>query len=326
MLVAGGDLEFGGRRIDADTVQYTSFDHNDANNLQTAVLTPGDPLYALNQLAAQVRASGIHSVSGEVVIDDRMFQPYRVPNGNLLITPMMVNENMVDVTAVPTAVGHPATVVSRPVTPALTVKSTLTTAKAGTVADVELSENGRPSCIGKTGCSATISGVIPVGYQAQLSGLDRFVGTFRVEDPSAFARTAFIQALERQGVSMTAAAVAPNPAALLPAKMGDPGTNQVASYPSAPFAQTAQLVLKVSLNQGANLSLSLFGLTKGQRTIQGALAAERSTVTNKFGVNGNEFDFPTNGSGSPDSKASPKAIAGDVDRDEQNLGGTTVSE
>ena len=60
VLVGGGDLMFGGRRIDADTVEFTDFDHNDANNLGTAILTPQDPLYALDDLARQVRAAGHH--------------------------------------------------------------------------------------------------------------------------------------------------------------------------------------------------------------------------------------------------------------------------
>ena len=82
----------------------------------------------------------------------------------------------------------------------------------------------------------------------------------------------------------------------------------MASHTSAPFAQNANLVLKVSLNLGANLDLSLFGLTKGQRTIQGALAAERQTLTQQFGVDGSLFEFPTNGSGTPDSQAAPRAL------------------
>ena len=109
VLVAGGDLTFGGRRIDADTVEYTNLDHNDANNLGAAELTPQDPLFGLDQLAAQVKASGIDTVSGDVVVDARFFEPYRVPNGNLLITPMMVNENQVDISVTPTDAGQPAT-------------------------------------------------------------------------------------------------------------------------------------------------------------------------------------------------------------------------
>lgn len=125
VLVGAGDLTFGGRRIDGNTVQYTDFDHNDANNLGTAILTPQDPLFALDELARQVRASGITSVSGDVVIDDRLFDTYRVPNGNLLITPVLLNENMVDVRATPTEAGRPAAVEHRPATAAFDVESTV---------------------------------------------------------------------------------------------------------------------------------------------------------------------------------------------------------
>jgi D-alanyl-D-alanine carboxypeptidase/D-alanyl-D-alanine-endopeptidase (penicillin-binding protein 4) len=70
----------------------------------------------------------------------------------------------------------------------------------------------------------------------------------------------------------------------------------------------ARLVLKVSLNLGANLSLSLFGLEHGQRTIEGSLRAERRALVRRFGVDGSQFRFPTNGSGTPDSQASPRAL------------------
>ena len=66
--------------------------------------------------------------------------------------------------------------------------------------------------------------------------------------------------------------------------------------------------MKVILNQGANLSLSLFGIEDGEQTIDGALAAERKTLIDNFGLNGDQFDFPTNGSGTPDSRAAPRAL------------------
>ena len=153
-----------------------------------------------------------------------------------------------------------------------------------------------------------MSGDLPVGYKAPLTGNQAFVGTFRIEDPATFARTAFIEALQRHGVTVRATAVAPNPVADLPAARR---TRQPTGWPATshlPFAQNAKLVLKVSLNLGANLDLSLFGLTKGQTTIQGALGAERQTLIADFGVNGDQFDFPTNGSGTPDSRAAPRAL------------------
>jgi PBP4 family serine-type D-alanyl-D-alanine carboxypeptidase len=305
-LVGAGDLVFGGRRIDADKVEITTFDHNDANGLGTAILSPQDPLYALDDLAAQVEAAGITSVDGDVVIDDRLFEPYRVPNGNLLISPVMLNENQVDVTVAPATAGQPATVTHRPETAAFTVDGGVTTAAAGAAATVELSDGGIIPCIGTAGCHGTLSGEIPVDYAAPLSGEPTFVRTFRVEDPDAFMRTAFIEALARHGVTVTAAAVGPNPRALLPSGSYD-ALPRVAVHQSAPYSETARLVLKVSLNLGANVALSLFGVTKGARTVDDALAAERTALTD-LGIDGDQFDFPTNGSGTPDSEASPQAL------------------
>jgi PBP4 family serine-type D-alanyl-D-alanine carboxypeptidase len=308
VLVGGGDLAFGGRRLGRDGIQYTDFDHNDANQLGTAILTKQDPLFALNALARQVRASGIRSVRGEVAVDDRLFEPYRVPNGNLLITPIMVNENMVDVTVAPTAPGRPARVTHRPATAAFGVRDRVTTAAAGTDAAVELSGSRLIECIGRPRCTGTVGGSLPVGYRAPLTELDRFVGTFRVEDPAAFARTAFVEALRRNGVRVVAPTVRSNPRGVLPRRFGYPSATRVAVHRSAPYAQVARLVNKVSLNLGANLSLSLFGLHQGKRTIRGALAAERRRLTKRFGVDPDQFRFPTNGSGTPDSRATPRAL------------------
>jgi D-alanyl-D-alanine carboxypeptidase/D-alanyl-D-alanine-endopeptidase (penicillin-binding protein 4) len=305
-LVGSGDLVFGGRRIDADTVDITTFDHNDANNLGTAILSEQDPLYALDELAAQVRGAGITAIDGDVVIDHRLFVPYRVPNGMLLISPVLLNENMVDVTVAPTEAGQPATVTHRPETAAFSVDGAVATSAAGTKPTVALVDPTTIECLGTDGCHGTVSGEIPVGYAAPLSGAPTFVGTFRVEDPDAFMRTAFIEALARNGVTVSAPAVAPNPEALLPTTPYDSAT-RVAVHQSAPYVQTARLVLKVSLNLGANLALSLFGVEQGARTIDEALAAERQALIG-LGINGDQFEFPTNGSGTPDSEAAPRAL------------------
>ena len=64
----------------------------------------------------------------------------------------------------------------------------------------------------------------------------------------------------------------------------------------------------MSHNLGANLSLMLFAQTKDARTIKAALAAERKTLTSEYGLRAGSFDFPTNGSGSPDSRATPGGL------------------
>ena len=82
----------------------------------------------------------------------------------------------------------------------------------------------------------------------------------------------------------------------------------MATYRSPPFSENAALVLKVSLDLGANLDLSLFGVTEGERTIDGALAVERQALIGDYGLDPDQFDFPTNGGGAPDSRAAPRAL------------------
>lgn len=50
------------------------------------------------------------------------------------------------------------------------------------------------------------------------------------------------------------------------------------------------------------------GLTQGATTRRAALAAERRTLTRRYGIPGTGFNFPTNGSGSPDSQATPAGL------------------
>jgi D-alanyl-D-alanine carboxypeptidase len=54
--------------------------------------------------------------------------------------------------------------------------------------------------------------------------------------------------------------------------------------------------------------LMLFGLAKGVNTMKDALGAERTTLIDQDGLDGDGFSFPTNGSGSPDSAANPLTV------------------
>jgi PBP4 family serine-type D-alanyl-D-alanine carboxypeptidase len=303
VLVAKGDLTMGGRDSGNGTVAYTDFDHCDADNLGSAILTKPDPLAGLDKLAAQVAASGISKVSGDVIIDDRLFDPFRVPNQRLLIAPIIVNDNRIDVTILPTKAGQKAIVESRPHTAAYKVTADVMTVAAGGKTAIELTPTG-PS-------AGKVSGQIAVGFIPPLPGVKTLVRTFRIDDPSAaedpaaFARTAFIEALARAGVKVTAPPVGPNPSAKLPAPESYPAGTRVAELVSAPYAQYSKLILKVSHNLGANLSLMLFGLANGTRTIKGALGVERTVLVDDSGLRSDGFDFPSNGSGSPDSRATP---------------------
>ncbi|MGI8772055.1 MAG: D-alanyl-D-alanine carboxypeptidase/D-alanyl-D-alanine endopeptidase [Acidobacteriaceae bacterium] len=302
ILVAKGDLTMGGRDNGNDTVAITDFDHNDANNLGSAILTTPDPLAGLNKLAAQVAASGITKVSGNVIIDDRLFKQFRVPNQKLLITPIIINDNRIDVTILPTKPGERARVEWRPHTAAFKVDADVMTVAKGAKTGVTLTPAGPHAGV--------VSGQIAEGYVPPLSGVKTLVQTFRIDDPAApqdpaaFARTTFIEALRRAGITVNARLVAPNPSGKLPPPNCYRRDTKVAELVSAPYAQYSKLILKVSHNLGANLSLMLFGLAHGVNTIQNALSIERDTLTDQDGLDGRGFKFPTNGSGSPDSRAS----------------------
>src|SRR5215210_3152722 len=62
VLVASGDLTMGGRTAPNGTVSYTPIDHTYANDVPGATLTPEDPLAGLDDIAGQVRESGITRV------------------------------------------------------------------------------------------------------------------------------------------------------------------------------------------------------------------------------------------------------------------------
>jgi D-alanyl-D-alanine carboxypeptidase/D-alanyl-D-alanine-endopeptidase (penicillin-binding protein 4) len=322
ILKASGDLTFGGRKKPDGTVDYTDFDHNDARGFSGAILTPEDPLTAMNDLARQVRASGITSVSGEVIIDDRLFDAFRVTNGPVLISPIQINENVVDVTLTPGgSAGRSGLLDWRPRTSAMTMQGTSQTTAANTDADILVSGddlNEAPlSCVATPGCKGTLSSreslsasaTIPLDYVAPLVGNGIYVSILRVEDPPSFARTAFIDALTRAGVSVLAPAVEPNPLAALPPTQDYPSTAQVASFTSLPYSEFAKLVLKVSLNTGANLSLMYQGIAQNVRTVDDALGTERKFLTGTLGLDGAGFNFPTNGSGTPDSEATARTTA-----------------
>jgi D-alanyl-D-alanine carboxypeptidase/D-alanyl-D-alanine-endopeptidase (penicillin-binding protein 4) len=108
---------------------------------------------------------------------------------------------------------------------------------------------------------------------------------------------------------VSAPAVQPNRTVALPPSQDYSGATQVARYTSMSYSEFAKLVLKVSLNTGANLSLMYQGLAQGVRTVGDALVTERRYLTGTLGLDGAGFNFPTNGSGTPDSQATARTTA-----------------
>ena len=301
ILVASGDMAMGGRTNADGSYAISDLDHNEANALGNAALTAPDPLAGFDGLAAQVAAAGITRISGNVAIDDRLFEPVDF-RGEFQMKPIFVNDNVVDV-----AIDSQASVDWRPKSAAFGVQSSLALGAAGSELELELDPE-LPGCIGAAGCVGNVSGSLPADFVPPLTGAFPLVRAFRIVEPSNYARTVFIEALARAGVAVDAAAVAPNPVQLLPARGSYVDATRVAELVSHPYKDHARHVMKVSYNIGADLSLMLFGLTKGANTLQTALAAEQQTLTTQFGIRAGDMHF-IDGSGGG-SVATGAAVTG----------------
>ncbi len=296
VLVASGDMSLGLREQPDGTLYYENLpevDQSYANlGLPGAVEPPGNPLSGLDQLAAMVRASGITQVSGNVVIDDRLFTPYNgFPDG--LISPIWVNENLIDVLVKPGAVGQPASIDWRPMISSYVVDNQVTTVGARKTTSVQITEPAPGKLV--------VTGQIAAGSTPTLLVRE-------VDDPSAFARTAFIEALKRAGVTVTATATGPNPVALLPPKGSYQPADEIGQHVSATLSQFATLILKVSYNRGADLMTCLAAVKVGSTDCSQGLVPEVKTITD-LGVPSTSV-FPFDGAGSDDrGRSTPAALA-----------------
>ena len=307
VLRASGDFTMGLRRLPDQTMAIGQIDHNEALAAGTATLTEGDPRRAYRELATQIAGSGVTQITGEVIIDDRLFQPFDF-RGQYQVTPAMVNENLVDVALEPSTVGQPATVLEiRPESAAFTVNSTALTVDGDGTASITV-DPFLPDCIGTPGCSGQVSGELPINGSPPFVESYPIVQNFRIVEPSNFARTVFIEELETAGITVDAATVAPNPATQLPPTSSLTDSNRVAEYVSLPFSQYARLILKVSFNLGADTTLVHFGLANGVNSLAQSLTVEKETLIETFGLLETEFQF-FDGAGGGDTAASATAVA-----------------
>lgn len=246
ILVGKGDLTMGGRTKPNGGVDFTNLDHNDANLLPGATLTPENPLAGMYRLARQVRASGVRRVSGDVIVDDRLFQTSSMED--LPVTPIVVNNNLIDLTTTPAKPGRLASVVMRP-----QVRPWKVTNKVRTVAA------GEPTRIA---VSSPSHGRIVLDGQIA-AGSDPALNVFGFRDPARYARTAFIKALRLAGVRVDANPVRADPVRRLPSKRRVTALPTVARLRSLPLAQEATYVLKVSYNRGAQTMICLLAVAAG---------------------------------------------------------------
>ena len=237
-----GDLNLSGRIQPGDTLGFTNEDHAyDADPSTQAV--PGDPLLVIRQLAAQVADHGVKRITGRVLIDVSMFhEGARELGTGVVMSPVVVNDNLVDLTIGPgTSAGAATTVAISPATAYVRFVNKATTTAAGTTPSITWSSDVTEADGSHT---VTISGRFPMGTRPILY-------SYAVPEPSRFAEVVLVQALREKGVAVTlpAAAVQKSFTSLPAAYVTE---NVVAEHVSPTMAEEVKVTLKVSQNLHAS--------------------------------------------------------------------------
>jgi D-alanyl-D-alanine carboxypeptidase/D-alanyl-D-alanine-endopeptidase (penicillin-binding protein 4) len=288
VLIASGDLTMGGRTKDQGELEFTNSDHIYATFSEDASLTSADPLSGLNDLARQVAAAGIKRVTGKILIDDRLFQRGEGSgSGPSTISPIVINDNVLDFLIEPTKAGERAKLTWRPQTAMWNVESQVETAEEGTKAQVSVRSNGR---------KIVLTGRVPAG-RAPL------VRIYEAPDPAEFARGLFIEALNRAGVATADTPHAAFADVALPPREATLKLPRVALLRSVPFAENARLILKVSHNLHASTLPYLLAAKHGERTFSAGMKREGDflksagvdidTISFGGGAGGSRADYVT---------------------------------
>lgn len=287
ILVGQGDLTMGGRQGTSDSIAYTKLDHIIANNVPGAILTPEDPLRGLNELAKQLSATGLKEISGHVLIDDRLF--VATEKRGSILSPTIVNENLLDIIINPSEVGQAAAITWRPKVEGYSVENKVKTVEKGGTVDLRITSD-------ELGKVITVEGAVPTG-QGEL------VRTFSLKNPNAFARAALIQALRAQGIAI-------NPPkgnnATLPAQSELAKLKPLAFWLSPPLSEYAKLILKVSHNLGADLVPLLLAVKNGEKTFEAGMIILGKFVTERVKISPDSFVF-TDAAGGDENRLTPKA-------------------
>jgi D-alanyl-D-alanine carboxypeptidase/D-alanyl-D-alanine-endopeptidase (penicillin-binding protein 4) len=291
VLVAGGDLTFGGRTDKEGRTAFKNNDHTYASGTTDAELTDTDPLAGIDALARQVKEAGIERLDGDVLIDDRLFaRSSSSGSGPDAVTPIMVNDNVVDV--IVTAgekTGDPATVTTRPGSKYYQVDALVNTSDTGSQTSISVV----PTALGQF----AVRGQIAAGKTA--------VRICPVTDPNGFARSLFLESLRRHGVRAGAALARPTETNLPPKDWYDDAP-KVASFTSPPFKDVVKVTLKVSHNLYASTLPCLVAASKGQTTAEAGLREERK-ILKELDVNLTAVSFGGGAGGNPADHASARA-------------------
>lgn len=292
IVVAAGDLTFGGRTGADGKIAFVNNDHTYANDSVKGELTAPDPLQGLNELAQKVAAAGISQVRGDVLIDDRLFDSATSSgSGPGRVSPILVNDNLLDLMLTPGQSGQLAHLSWRPQTAAIRVDSRVFTVGANEPLEITIQAVGPRN--------VQVSGKIPEGHKPLLR-------TFEVPDSASFARSLFIEALQRSGVVVEHSLWADNARDRLPGREEVSRLPRVAVFQSPPLSESIKVILKVSHNLHASTLPLLVAAKNGKRTLAEGLALQREFLL-RAGVDADTISFGGGAGGEHADSVTPRA-------------------
>lgn len=291
VLRAMGDPNLTGRLTDDGRLIFNDSDHIYSSGSLTTPLLSCDPLVGFLKLAQSVNAAGIKSVD-DVLVDDRLFDiAVGSGSGPSTVTPIVVNDNVVDATVTPgDEVGAPAKLALRPVTDHVTVDFRVTTCAADATSDLSFTSVGNRRYV--------VSGKIARGSAAVSQILI-------VDDPTAFARALLIDCLRRSGVLVAASGLADQDRTKLPGIGEYAALPIVAKHVSPPLIDALKVCLKVSHNLHASTWPMLLAVKSGQRTLDDGMAKMSETLRS-LGVDTKRLSFSGAAGGMPGDMATPR--------------------
>ena len=290
VLRAAGDPNLSGRRQSDGTLGFTSGDHTYAGFSDTSERHAGAPLEGLDDLATLVKASGVSWVR-EVAIDDRLFaRASGTGSGPGTLTPIVVNDNVIDVLVHPASeAGKPARVEVLPECAWVEVEAQVVTvaAEGGTQVGIERVAPWRYA----------VRGRIALGRAPLLRIVE-------VDDAAAFARGLLLERLAAHGVACPAGPLGESPE--LPAVDAVLRAPVVALHTSPPFTEALKVILKVSHNLHAGMLPLLLAGKHGERTLEAGLRREGEALR-ALGVPVDEITFGSAAGGAWADQVTPTA-------------------
>jgi N-acyl-D-amino-acid deacylase len=247
VIVASGDPDLSGRIQPDNTLAYEEMDHSYGGPDSKGV---GDPLLVIRQLAQQIADKGIKRVKGRVLVDTSLFpEGERELGTNVVISPIVVNDDVIDVIASPgDKEGAPVKLQISPQTAYVRFINQATTGKADSKADFTYT-NEKANPDGTR--TVTAVGHLPLGKPFGMS-------SYAVPEPSLFAATVLTEALQQKRISVGLALTAAAPDFKALAANYKP-ENLLAEHVSPPLKEDVKITLKLSQNLHASMAPFLVG-------------------------------------------------------------------